>query len=135
MRTHDIQGIEIQANKDDVFAFVREPGNLTRWTNAFEQVAGGRARLLTPAGSVDITLDTLANAQAGTVDWTLRFPDGSVGLAHSRVQETTRGSCIYSFVLHAPPVELEQLEGALQEQIVTLKQELATLKELMEAQP
>ena len=60
------------------------------------------------------------------------FPDGSVGLAQSRVTETTRGTCIYSFVLHAPPVALEQVEGALEAQRATLQTELATLKSLME---
>ena len=46
--------------------------------------------------------------------------------------DTTRGTCIYSFVLHAPPVALEQVEGALEAQSVTLRSELATLKVLME---
>ena len=58
-------------------------------------------------------MDTLADAGAGTVYWRLEFPDWSVGLAQSRVTETTRGTCIYSFVLHAPPVALEQVESAL----------------------
>jgi hypothetical protein len=49
------------------------------------------------------------------------------------VTETTRGTCIYSFVLHAPPVALEQVEGALDAQSATLCSELATLKALMEA--
>ena len=62
-----------------------------------------------------------------------RLPDGSVGVAQSRVTETTRGTCIYSFVLHAPPVALEQVEGALEAQRATLRSELATLKSLMEA--
>jgi hypothetical protein len=48
------------------------------------------------------------------------------------VTETTRSTCIYSFVLHAPPVALEQVEGALEAQRVTLQSELATLKDLME---
>jgi hypothetical protein len=66
------------------------------------------------------------------VDWRLTFPDGAVGIAQSRVTETTRGTCIYSFVLHAPPVGLEQIEGALDAQSATLRSELATLKSLME---
>ena len=66
------------------------------------------------------------------MDWRLEFPDGSVGLAQSRVTETSRGTCIYSFVLHAPPVALEQIEGALETQSATLRSELATLKALME---
>jgi hypothetical protein len=35
-------------------------------------------------------------------------------------------------VLHPPPVALEQIEGALDAQIVTLRAELAKLKSLME---
>ena len=93
----------------------------------------GRARLETPRGAVDIALEVSADVEAGTVDWRLVFPDGGVGIAQSRVTETTRGTCIYSFVLHAPPVALEQVEGALEAQSATLRSELAMLKSLMEA--
>ncbi len=133
MRMFDVQGIEIAAPVAKVFEFVREPGNLPRWAQAFESAGDGRARLETPAGSVDVGLDVAANAEAGTVDWRLRFPDGSTGEAQSRVTQTARGSCIYSFVLHAPPVALEHLEGALEAQRVTLQSELATLKSLLES--
>lgn len=132
MRMFDVQGIEIMAPRDQVFQFVRQPGNLPRWAQAFVSAGDGRARLETPAGAVEVALDVSADAGAGTVDWRLTFPDGGVGLAQSRVTETTRGSCIYSFVLHAPPVALEQVEGALEAQIATLRTELATLKSLME---
>ena len=70
---------------------------------AFISAGNGRARLETPAGGVAIALDVSANAEAGTVERRLEFPDGGVGVAQSRVSETTRGTCIYSFVLHAPP--------------------------------
>jgi hypothetical protein len=66
------------------------------------------------------------------LDWRLEFSDESVGLAQSRVTEITRGTCIYSFVLHAPPVALEQVEGALEAQRATLESELETLKSLLE---
>jgi hypothetical protein len=36
---------------------------------------------------------------------------------------------LYSFVLLAPPVPLEQVEGALAEQAKVLRQELAALEE------
>jgi hypothetical protein len=133
MRTFDVQAIEIRASRDAVFEFVREPRNLPRWARAFRMADAERARLETPAGSVDVGLQTAANSSAGTVDWQLEFPDGSVGLAQSRVNQTTRGTCIYSFVLHAPPVPLEQVEGALDVQRATLKEELAMLKTLMES--
>ena len=133
MRVFDVQGIEIRAARDQLFKFVSDPRNLPKWAHAFKSADQERARLETPAGAMDIGLRTDANQLAGTVDWRLEFPDHSVGLAQSRVTETTGGTCIYSFVLHAPPVPLEQVEGALEEQSATLRQELAALKSLMES--
>jgi hypothetical protein len=128
----DVQGIEIMAQSRTVFEFLKQPNNLPQWAHAFMSAGDGRARLETPGGSVDVGLDVSADAATGVVDWRLVFPDGGVGVAHSRVIETTRGTCIYSFVLHAPPVALEQVEGALDAQRVQLQTELATLKSLME---
>jgi len=132
MRMFDVQGVEISAPRSTLFEFLRNPINLPKWAQAFTSAEDGRARLETPAGTVDVRLGVSADVGAGTVDWRLEFPDGSVGLAQSRVTETTRGTCIYSFVLHAPPVALEQIEGALEVQRATLQSELATLKALME---
>ena len=132
MRMFDVQGIEIEASRRTVFEFVRNPRNLPQWAHAFESADDQTARLTTPAGMVDVRLRTFSAADAGTVDWQFEFPDGSIGVAHSRVTDTTRGTCVYSFVLHAPPVPLAQLEGALDVQRATLQTELATLKSLME---
>src|SRR4029453_13637059 len=132
MRSFHVQGIEIRARRGRVFEFLKDPGNLPQWTHAFVSVEDGRARLETPAGTVDVGLKVSADAETGIVDWRLEFPDSTVGIAHSRVTETTRGTCIYTFVLHAPPVALEQVEGALEAQRVILESELATLKSLME---
>jgi hypothetical protein len=128
----DVQGVEIDATPAKVFEFLRQPGNLPQWAQAFVSAEEGRARLETPAGVVDVGLDVSADAEAGTVDWRLTFPDDTVGVAQSRVTGTTRGTCIYSFVLHAPPVALERVEGALEAQRGILRSELATLKSLME---
>jgi hypothetical protein len=132
MTMFDVQAIEIHAPRERVFEFIREPRNLPRWAHAFELADDTGARLRTPAGTVDIRLHTTAAAASGTIDWRLVFSDGSVALAQSRVTETTRGSSIYSFVLHAPPVPLEQIEGALAQQGETLREELSTLKRLLE---
>ena len=132
MRLFDVQGIEIRAPRHRVFEFLRVPENLPRWAHAFVSAGNGRARLETPGGAVEIALGVSADAEAGTADWRLEFPDGGVGIAQSRVTETTRATCIYSFVLHAPPVALEQIEGALEAQSETLRSELATVKALME---
>ena len=134
MKLFDVQGIEIAATADTVFGFVREPKNLPRWAKAFKEVGDdGRALLETPSGSVEVRLRTDVNPAARTVDWRLEFPDRSVALAQSRVTDTSsRAGCIYSFILHAPPVPLEQIEGALEQQSLTLREELAKLKALME---
>ena len=132
MRMFDVQGIEISAPRRKLFEFLRDPTNLPRWAHAFVSAGNGSARLKTPAGAVDVGLGVTADADTGVVDWHLAFPDGSVSIAQSRVTETTRGTCIYSFVLHAPPVALEQVEGALEAQRALLQSELATLKSLME---
>ena len=132
MRMFDVQGIEISAPRRKLFEFLRDPTNLPRWAHAFVSAGNGSARLETPAGAVDVDLDVTADADTGVVDWHLAFADGSVSIAQSRVTETTRGTCIYSFVLHAPPVALKHLEGALDAQRAHLQSELATLKSLME---
>lgn len=132
MQLFDVQGVEIVATREKVFNFLQEAGNLPQWAHAFVSAEEGRARLETPAGAVEVGLRVVADAATGTVDWRLVFPDGGVGVAQSRVTETTRGTCIYSFVLHAPPVGLEQIEGALEAQRAILQSELATLKTLME---
>jgi Polyketide cyclase / dehydrase and lipid transport len=132
MRMFDVQGIEIMAPPHKVFEFVKQPANLPRWARAFVSAEEDRARLETPRGAVDVGPRVSADAETGVVDWHLVFPDGGVGIAQSRVTETTRGTSIYSFVLHAPPVALEEVEGALEAQRAILESELATLKSLME---
>jgi len=132
MRMFDVQGVEIEVERERVFEFVSDPRNLPTWAKAFRSADQERGRLETPGGTVDVALRTEADRAAGTVDWRLEFPDKSVALAQSRVTPTTRGTCIYSFVLHAPPVPLEQVEGALEQQIATLREELSKLKSLME---
>lgn len=133
MKMFDVQAVEIVAPRRKVFEFLRQPGNLPRWAQAFVSAGDGRARLETPAGTVDVDLSVSADADSGVVDWRMAFADGSIGIAQSRVTETTRGTCIYSFVLHAPPVPLEQVEGALEAQRGVLRSELSTLKSLMES--
>ena len=128
----DVQGIEIMAPCHKVFEFVKRPANLPQWAHAFVSATDDRARLETPRGAVDVDLHVSADTETGVVDWRLVFPGGAIGIAQSRVTETTRGTSIYSFVLHAPPVALEEVEGALEAQRVLLQSELVTLKSLME---
>ena len=131
MRTFDVQSIEIKAPFDSTFAYIANALNLPRWAAAFERVDGGLAVMQTENGSVEIGLKVKSSSEHGTVDWLMTFPDGSVASAYSRL--VAKGeSCIYCFVLMAPPVPLEQLEGAIEQQSQTLRKELVTLRKLLE---
>ena len=108
--------------------YIADARTLPDWTHAFRSVSNGRARLATPRGTVDVVLDVHARRECGTVDWQMTFPDGSVGRAYSRLVDRGQRT-LYSFVLLAPPVPLEQVEGALDEQARELGRELAALQQ------
>lgn len=127
MKTFDVQSIEVQAPFDRVFDYLAKADNLPEWTSAFKSVGEGRARLHTPNGSVEIALAVNASRAQGTVDWKMTFPDGNITTAYSRVVKAGNDHSIYSFILMAPPVPLERLEGALEQQSRTLQEELGRL--------
>ena len=132
MKTYDVQEIEIGAPAASVHELVADPAQLPRWTDAFESVHGSSASMRTPHGRVDVGLRVAADPSRGTVDWMMTFPDGTVGWAHSRVVPLAPDRCVYTFVLHAPPVPLEAIEGALEVQRATLARELVRLRRLLE---
>lgn len=84
--------------------------------------------LATPNGELEAQLTIEAARAQGTVDWFIRFPDGGLARAHSRVVPGGEGRSIFSFVLPAPPLPLERLEGALEQQSRTLARELEALR-------
>jgi hypothetical protein len=127
----DVQSIGINVTPTNVFAFIAKPENLPLWTNAFSKATQTSAIMVTPNGELAIKLETLISKENGTIDWIMTMPDGSIGKAFSRVSENGENS-IYSFVLLAPPVPLEELEGALSDQKVVLAEELKKLKNLVE---
>lgn len=131
MKTFDVQSIELEVARERAFAYLADPARLPEWTSAFARVRDGRALLRTPAGETEIDLAVEACAEAGTVDWRMEFADGSVAMAYSRLVRSGDERCVYSFVLMAPPVPLEQLEGALAAQSRTLAEELATLRRML----
>lgn len=133
MKSFDVQGIALNVSKNKAIAFIADPAQLPTWTNAFASVTPGRALMRTPSGEVMIDLVVDSSPEYGTVDWRMTFPDRTVARAFSRVVETDRNRCIYSFVLTPPPVPLEQLEGALEAQSRTLAEELKKLKEIVES--
>jgi hypothetical protein len=132
MRLFDVQSIEIRAHRNEVFDFVRGPENLPRWARAFASAGNGRARLETPNGTVDVVLDVSAVAAAGTVDWRLVSGRRRGRRAIPRDRDNARNVHLQLRSARTP-VAPEQIEGALEAQSRTLRAELTTLKELMEA--
>ncbi len=128
MKTFDVQSVELDVSAETAFDYLARPETLPEWTHAFHEVRPGRATLATPRGSVEVELAIETARAQGTVDWYMRFPDGSRARALSRVVPGAEGRSIYSFVLLAPPVPLERLEGALAEQSRILARELDTLR-------
>lgn len=127
----DVQSIGINRKPNYVFEFISNPKNLSLWTNAFAKADQKSAIMVTPNGELSIGLETIVANDNGTIDWVMTMPDGSIGKAFSRVSENGENA-IYSFVLLAPPVPLEQLEGALTAQKIVLAEELKKLKSLLE---
>jgi hypothetical protein len=131
MNSFRVESVWIKATYEKAFRYISDPKNLPEWTHAFEKVQNGKARMATPAGTVEVTLGVNASVSEGTIDWHLTFPDGSVGSAYSRVVPESGECSIYSFILTAPPVPLEQLEGTLNQQAHILKEELTKLSAIL----
>jgi hypothetical protein len=126
MPTFDVQSIELNVPVAVAFRYLANPATLPEWTHAFTAADDRHATMSTPRGAIEVGLRVDAAEAYGTIDWTMTFPNGVVGSAHSRVTPH-RGHCIYTFVLEAPSAPLEELEGALEEQRRILADELATL--------
>lgn len=133
MKRFDVQGIELSVPRARAFVQISDSARLPSWTSAFASVADGRAVMRTPAGEIQVQLEVQASAEHGTIDWRMRFPDGSVATAFSRLVEIDPEHCVFCFVLTPPPVSLEQLEGALEAQSRTLAKELRRLKQVLES--
>lgn len=127
MRNFDVQTVELATPFEVAFRYLADARTLPEWAHAFQSVSEGHATLATPKGSVRVRLEVKTSHESGTVDWVMAFPDGSVGRAFSRLVDLGDRT-LYSFVLLAPPLPLEQVEGALAEQSKTLRGELAMLQ-------
>jgi hypothetical protein len=133
MKNFDVQSIGLPVSAEVVFNYISQPSNLPEWTNAFARADTATAELVTPNGEVPIKLQTVISRDAGSVDWLMTFPDGTTGAAYSRTTPNGDKNSIFSFVLMAPPVPLEALEGALEAQKVILASELEELKGILAA--
>jgi hypothetical protein len=135
MRTFDVQSTEIQAPFESAFTYIADPRTLPEWTHAFASVNGRRAVMRTPGGTEQVGLEVIASRDSGVIDWKMIFSDGQIASAWSRLVSHREDRVTYTFVLPAPPVPLETLEGALAEQSKTLATELAMLTRVLEGRP
>jgi len=131
IKNHDVQSINLSTTKEIIFNFIAEPKNLPNWTGAFKEADDKTALLITPNGELKIGLETKTDKELGTIDWYMTMPDGSVGIAYSRVNIGPDEKAIYSFVLVAPLVPLEEIEGTLAAQTEQLKEELIKLESIL----
>ncbi len=132
MNTFRVESVQIKAAFDKVFAYIAASETLPMWTHAFKSVRDGTAILATPAGTVEIGLRVNPCRDQGTIDWFMKFPNGSEA-AYSRLVPEAQETCVYSFVLLGPPVPLAQLECALDQQAKILREELKRLQQILEA--
>ncbi len=132
MSPYEVQSVAIAAPVARAFRFIADPRNLPRWTHAFKAADETSAVMATPTGSVAIRLAVNASEPHGTIDWEMTFPDGAAANACSRLFDNGPASSIYVFLLKAPPVAQEAIEGTLAEQRGILREELARLKRLLE---
>jgi hypothetical protein len=133
MDSFKVESVRIKTTLEKAFRYISDPNNLPEWTHAFEEVQNGKATMTTPGGAVEVGLRVRASAPEGTIDWHMTFPDGNVASAYSRVIPESDEHSIYNFILMAPPVPLEQLEGTLNQQAHILREELAKLNAILSA--
>lgn len=131
IKNHDVQSVNLSVTTEKAFNYIANPANLDKWTGAFKNADETSALLVTPNGELKIGLEIKTNKESGTIDWYMTMPDNSVGVAYSRVTAGPDGNAIYSFVLIAPPVPLEEIEGTLTAQIGQLKEELLKLQQIL----
>lgn len=131
MDSFKIESVRIKTTAEKAFRYISDPKNLPQWTHAFKGVLNGKAIMATPGGTVEVGLRVKGTASEGTIDWHVTFPDGSVATAYSRLVPESAEHSIYSFILMAPPLPLEQLEGALNQQAHILREELAKLNAIL----
>ncbi|MBN8718377.1 MAG: hypothetical protein J0H85_02970 [Sediminibacterium magnilacihabitans] len=131
LKNHDVQSVNIKTTAEKAFSYIANPRNLPNWTAAFSKADEKSALLTTPLGKLLIGLETKTNKEMGTIDWHLKMPDGGISVAYSRVVPAPDGNTIYSFILLAPPVPLEQIEGALSAQMGQLSEELHKLQTIL----
>lgn len=130
MKNYDVQSIGLHIDATKAFQFISNPQNLPQWARAFKRADHKSALLETPQGQLEIKLEVKKDALAGTIDWYMTMPNGDVGKAFSRIVPNGKES-IFAFFLLAPPVPLEHLEGALNEQMKILDSELKQLQTIL----
>jgi hypothetical protein len=130
-KTFILEGISIDRPAADVFRFVSDRYTLPRWTKAFKKITSDGALYETPASTLSIGLDVIADSHSGVVDWVMKLPDGNVNRAFGRVvaENETRANVQFFFAPALPPAGREE---AIERLSATIREEFAVLKQSVE---
>lgn len=130
---YKVKSIALAVPYQKAYNYLADKTKLPEWANAFATVdADGTALMRTPEGEVPVKIEDTVDEKFGIIDTLMIFPGGNTGIARSRLMPLDDNSCVYSFTLTPPPVELEKLEGALEQQAGILEEELKKLKSVLE---
>lgn len=121
---------ELPASFDSAFLYLADPANLPEWALAFKQADSTSAVMSLPDGDVPIGLITEVSKQAGTIDWHMKMPDGSVMRALSRLNFCTEKSTVYTFTFFAENVADELLDAQLAEMRAVIVAEFENLRKI-----
>lgn len=130
----EVRNVALAVPFSKAFDYLSDITKLPEWTHAFAEVTeDGYAVMRTSEGEVRVRVQDMADRDTGVIDTEMTFPDGTVGIAYSRLLPLGDDACAYSFLLTPPPGPLEELEGALSEQARILAEELLNLKVRLES--
>lgn len=132
VKNFEVLSIGINCDYKKAFDYVANPDNLPKWTNQFVKVNQNSASFNMFNDVVEVTFETYANEELGTIDWKITFPDGNSGMAYSRLTRNIEG-VIYAFNFILPPLQEDDLKRAYATQKDNIENEIHKLKTLLEA--
>lgn len=127
----DTRSVTIAAPAREVFAFVADGANLSRWAIGFAKdvrPAGDDRFVVTTGHGTEVGVEIRHDAQSGTVDFHLTPAPGVDAVAYARVVPNARGSEFVFTQLQAHGVDDDGFDA----QVQALTHELLALKALME---
>lgn len=122
---------QLPASFETAFSYITKPLNLYEWAVAFKHSNTTSAMLDGPNGNSSVGLTTEVSKEAGTIDWYMDMPDGSVMRALSRLVASNDDQSVYTFTFFAENIEDDQVEAHLTESRAVIEQEFSNLQQIL----